>query len=82
MVHGLLDAGRVAPGGEIVGKLPVADIFAFDQHAVEIEDDGIERDRSPGPIVAAVEVILAQGRSPNKAVPTRTWVAPIITAVS
>ena len=64
LVHRLLDAGRMADRGQIVGDLPVAGIFALDQHAVEVEDDGIE----------------LHARSPNRAVPTRTWVAPIITA--
>jgi hypothetical protein len=42
--------------GEIIRNLAVADIFALDQHAVEVEDQGLE----------------LQLRSPNKAVPTRT----------
>ena len=58
----LLDAGRMADRGQIVGDLGVAGIFAFEQHAVEIEDDGVE----------------LHARSPNSAVPTRTWVAPIM----
>jgi hypothetical protein len=46
-----LDAGRMADAGQIIGDLLVADIFAFDQHAVEVEDEPIE----------------PQLRSPNKA---------------
>ena len=56
----------MAASGQMIGDLLVADIFAFDQHAVEVEDQACE----------------FQFRSPNKAVPTRTWVAPIVTAVS
>jgi hypothetical protein len=56
----------VADAAQIVGNLLVADIFAFDEHAVEVEDERIE----------------SQPRSPNRAVPTRTWVAPVMTAVS
>jgi hypothetical protein len=46
--------------------LLVSDIFAFDEDAVEVEDEGLE----------------PSTREPNKAVPTRTWVAPTVTAVS
>ena len=56
----------MADTGEKLGDLLIANIFTFDQHAVEVEDQPRE----------------SQLRSPNKAVPTRTWVAPIITAVS
>jgi hypothetical protein len=41
-------------------------MFAFEQHAVEIEQDRV----------------VFHARAPNSAVPTRTWVAPIVTAVS
>ena len=61
-----LDAGRMADRGQIVGDLLVAGPFAFEQHAVEIEDQRVE----------------LHVRAPNNAVPTRTWVAPSITAVS
>jgi hypothetical protein len=50
--------------GQDLGQGRVGDGLAVDDHPVEIEDYGLER----------------QGRSPNKAVPTRTWVAPIMIA--
>ena len=56
----------VAERGQRFGEGGVGDHLAVDDDAVEIEDDGVELQR----------------RSPNKAVPTRTWVAPIATAVS
>ena len=66
MLHRLLGRGRMPGTGEEFGDLRIARIFAFEQDAVEIEDQAVE----------------LQGRSPNKALPTRTWVAPIVTAVS
>ena len=66
LAHRLLDAGRMAARGQPVGDLLVPGPLAFEQHAVEIENEGIE----------------LHWRGPNKAVPTRTWVAPIITALS
>jgi hypothetical protein len=65
MVHGLFDAGRVAVAAQEIGDLRVARPLALQQDAVEIEDEAVE----------------PQPRSPNKAVPTRTWVAPMVTAV-
>ena len=66
LCHRLLCRRWMADAGEIGGDLAIADQFALDQHTVEIEDDR-------GKLHARV---------PNKAVPTRTCVAPIITAVS
>ncbi len=54
--HGFLGRGRMPGTGEIVGDLLVAGIFAFEQHAVEIED----------------QCIYFHPRVPNNAVPTRT----------
>jgi hypothetical protein len=56
----------VTDAAQGLGDLLVADIFAFDQHSVEVEDQTSE----------------FQLRSPKSAVPTRTWVAPMVTAVS
>ena len=55
----------MAGRGQEFGDLAIAVIFALDQHAVEVEQDRGE----------------LHARSPNKAVPTRTWVAPSVTAV-
>ena len=66
IVHGFGDGRGMADRGQEIGDLLVAGIFAFDEDAVEIEDQRIE----------------PHARAPNKAVPTRTWVAPSITAVS
>jgi hypothetical protein len=66
MVHRLLDAGRVTGAGEEIGDLRVAGPLALEQDTVEVEDQTVEPQR----------------RSPNKAVPTRTWVAPSVTAVA
>ena len=49
-----------------LGEDEVGEYLAVDDDSVEIEDQGCE----------------LQLLSPNKAVPTRTWVAPIATAVS
>ena len=65
--HRFLGRGRVAGPRQPFGDLPVAGIFAVDQHAVEIEQHRTEPH---------------QPRAPNSALPTRTCVAPIITAVS
>ncbi len=51
---------------EVIGDLAVAGMLAFEQHAVEIEQYRVE----------------FHARAPNSAVPTRTCVAPSITAVS
>jgi hypothetical protein len=48
------------------GEDGVGQDLAVDDDSVEVEDQGGE----------------LQGRSPKSAVPTRTWVAPIETAVS
>ena len=65
-LDGLLGTGRQAVAGEDLGQRRVRDDLAVDDDAVEIEDDGLE----------------SQPRSPNSAVPTRTWVAPTMTALS
>jgi hypothetical protein len=62
----LLEGGRMAQLGQRLGEQPVREYLAVDDDPVEIEDQGLE----------------LQGRSPNSAVPTRTWVAPIATAVA
>lgn len=49
-----------------LGKEAVGEDLAVDDDSIEVEDDGGE----------------PQLLSPNRAVPTRTWVAPIMTAVS
>ena len=54
--HGLLDTDWMADAGQVIRDLFVAGVFAFDQHAVEIEDQAGE----------------PQLRSPNKVVPIRT----------
>jgi hypothetical protein len=56
----------MADFGKGLGEDCVGQDFAVDDDSVEIEDQGRE----------------FQNLSPNKAVPTRTWVAPIVTAVS
>ena len=63
MFERLLDAGRVAELGQQLGEQPIAVELAFDQHAVEIENDRVG--------LHSVS---------NSAVPTRTAVAPSITA--
>lgn len=62
----LLGRSGMPEVGQRLGEDGVGQDLAVDDDAVEIEDDGLEPQR----------------RSPNKAVPTRTWVAPIMTAVS
>jgi NTP pyrophosphatase (non-canonical NTP hydrolase) len=62
----LLDTGRVAQIGEELGEMAVALIFALEKHAVEVEDDRLQD----------------AAQSSNKAVPTRTAVAPSVTAVA
>jgi hypothetical protein len=57
--------------GQDVGEDGVGKPFAVDDDSVEIENYRLE----PHPGAAG-------RRSPNKAVPTRTWVAPIVTALS
>lgn len=52
--------------GQGLGENGVGKDLAVDDNPVEIEDQGLKFQR----------------RSPNKAVPTRTWVAPVATAVS
>jgi len=64
MFERFIDAGAVAKVGKQLGDLPIAVELAFDEHSVEIEDDRIEADHW----------------SSNNAVPTRTAVAPSITA--
>ena len=56
----------VAERRQRLGESGVGDDLAVDDDSVEVEDDGFE----------------LQIRSPNRAVPTRTWVAPRATAVS
>jgi hypothetical protein len=56
----------MADAGKVIGQIAIAGMFAFDQHTIEIVQDRVEPHQ----------------RWPNKAVPTRTWVAPSITAVS
>lgn len=63
---GLLRAGRMAELRQRFGEEAVGQDLAVDDDSVEVEDEPAE----------------AQDRSPNRAVPTRTWVAPIATAVS
>ncbi|MEA3053818.1 MAG: hypothetical protein QOG72_2721 [Sphingomonadales bacterium] len=62
----LFAGDRMAQRRQRFGEGGVGDDLAVDDNSVEIEND----DRKPQP------------RSPNKAVPTRTWVAPTATAVS
>src|SRR6185503_9534421 len=66
MLDGVGHARGVSEVRQQVGKLPVALELAFDEHPVEIEDDGVEVDHW----------------SSNSAVPTLTAVAPSITAAS
>ena len=61
----LIDRCRKAEFGQRPRDLHIANIFTLDQHAVEVEDDAIDR----------------QIRGPKSAVPTRTCVAPSVTAV-
>lgn len=65
-LDGLFQGGRMAKLGQSVGEYGVGQDLAVDDHSVEIEDQGLE----------------LQLRSPNRAVPTRTWVAPVATAIS
>jgi hypothetical protein len=62
----LLGGGGMAERRQSLGEDCVGQDLAVGDDAVEIEDQGLEPQR----------------RSPSKAVPTRTWVAPVITAVS
>jgi hypothetical protein len=55
----------MAEFGQRLGEDGVGQDLAVDNDPVEIEDQRREFQR----------------RSPNRAVPTRTWVAPIVTAV-
>jgi hypothetical protein len=64
MLQRLFDAGPVAEIGQQLGKLFVALELAFEEHPIEIEDDRVE----------------IAHQSSNRAVPTRTAVAPSITA--
>ena len=64
MLDRVLDAGAVAKVGQQFGKQAIALELAFEKHAVEVEDDRAE----------------LQHQSSNKAVPTRTAVAPSMTA--
>ena len=64
MFDRLLDAGAMAKVGQQFGEQAVALELAFEKHAVEVEDDRVE----------------LQHQSSNKAVPTRTAVAPSMTA--
>ena len=56
----------MADSGEGLGENGVGQDLAVDDDSVKIEDEGRE----------------AQLLPPNNAVPTRTWVAPTVTAVS
>ena len=67
--HRIFGGRRIARVGEPFGKLAVAGEFALDQHAVEIKQQTTRRHAAAPP------------RAPNKALPTRTCVAPIVTAV-
>jgi hypothetical protein len=62
----LLGGDAMAKPGQDFRKRRIGDDFAVDDDSVKVEDDRIE----------------IQRRSPNRAVPTRTWVAPTATAVS
>ena len=66
MFDRLFDRRRATQPGQGMGDLETADVLAFDQHTVEIENDGAHR----------------HSRGPNSAVPIRTWVAPSVTAVA
>ena len=69
--------------GESFGENGVGEELAVDDDPVEIEDDRLEPNRSPGPMLTRFEAIPETQRlSPNRAVPTRTCVAPVMTAVS
>ena len=65
-VHRLPGGSGMADRGQRLGEDGVGQDFAVDDDAVEIEDQGLEPQRL----------------SPNSAVPMRTWVAPVATAVS
>ena len=71
--HRFVRRDRMAVRGQEIGDMLVAEELALDQHAIEIEQQRVEIDHAP-----------ASGgvRAPNSADPMRTWVAPIITAVS
>ena len=64
MLDRFLERVRVAELGQQLRRQAVQFILAFEQHAVEIEDDRVK----------------AGHQSSNNAVPTRTAVAPSITA--
>ena len=64
MLEGLFDGVPVSEVGEQLGELAVALELALEQHAVEVEYDRAQ----------------ARHQSSNNAVPTRTAVAPSITA--
>src|SRR5258708_16120207 len=64
MFERFVDAGAMAKVGEQLGDLAVPVELAFHEHAVEVENDRLEPDHWPS----------------NNAVPTRTAVAPSITA--
>ena len=80
--HRFFDAGRVAARGQIIGDLLVARPLAFEKDSVEVENKRAETDRSGRSTGFDALVELHAFRSPNKAVPTRTWVAPQTIAVS
>ena len=64
MLNGFRHAGRVSKVGKQLGEQMVELELALKKHAVEIEDDRVERSM----------------QSSNSAVPTLTAVAPSITA--
>jgi hypothetical protein len=64
MLDGFLGGGAMAEIGQQLGKQTVALELAFNEHAVEVEDDRVE----------------VRHQSSNSAVPTRIAVAPSITA--
>ena len=65
--------------GQQRGKLPVSLELAFEQHAVEVEDNGVEQ--QPGGLMSFDAIVEPQHQSSNSALPMRTAVAPSITAV-
>ncbi|PAV68211.1 hypothetical protein WR25_03576 [Diploscapter pachys] len=67
--HRIFGGRRIARVGEPFGKLAVAGEFTLDQDAVEVEQQATRRHAAAPP------------RAPNKALPTRMCVAPIVTAV-
>jgi hypothetical protein len=65
----MLERGRMAELGQRLGENGVGEDLAVDDDSVEVEDQGLEP-------------LETQCLSPNRAVPTRTRVAPVMIAVS